>query len=459
MEQTKLNSRIQHLLKSRDRKALREELSQWEPVDIAELVSEMPDGMQVLVFNALDRDKAMMTFEMLDTGIQKDLLDMLPNRLVALILNDMSPDKRTALLEELSGEVINKHLKYLTQKERAVALKLLGYPENSIGRLMTIDYIAINQEWTVKEVLDYIRENGEVSETLNVFYIVDQKGKLIDDIRVRQLLLADLDERVKDIMDGKYIALTVTDDEEIAINEFKKHNRVEMPVVDSNGLLLGIVTIDDILKLAEDEDTEDIQKLAAVEAFEEPYMEVPIPLMIRKRAIWLVVLFIGELLTATAMAYFEDEIAKAVVLALFVPLIVSSGGNSGSQAATLIIRAMSLGEVKIFDWWRIMKREVISGFFLGLLLGTMGFFRVAIWSSFTGIYGPHWLLVATTVGLSLVGVVMWGTLMGSMLPLILKRLGADPAASSTPFVATLVDVTGLVIYFSIAVLLLTGTLL
>jgi magnesium transporter len=415
--------------------------------------------MQVLVFNALDRDKAMMTFEMLDTGIQKDLLDMLPNRLVALILNDMSPDKRTALLEELSGEVINKHLKYLTQKERAVALKLLGYPENSIGRLMTIDYIAINQEWTVKEVLDYIRENGEVSETLNVFYIVDQKGKLIDDIRVRQLLLADLDERVKDIMDGKYIALTVTDDEEIAINEFKKHNRVEMPVVDSNGLLLGIVTIDDILKLAEDEDTEDIQKLAAVEAFEEPYMEVPIPLMIRKRAIWLVVLFIGELLTATAMAYFEDEIAKAVVLALFVPLIVSSGGNSGSQAATLIIRAMSLGEVKIFDWWRIMKREVISGFFLGLLLGTMGFFRVAIWSSFTGIYGPHWLLVATTVGLSLVGVVMWGTLMGSMLPLILKRLGADPAASSTPFVATLVDVTGLVIYFSIAVLLLTGTLL
>jgi magnesium transporter len=308
-------------------------------------------------------------------------------------------------------------------------------------------------------VLDYIRENGEVSETLNVFYIVDQKGKLIDDIKVRQLLLADPAERVKDIMDGKYVSLNVTDDEEVAINEFKKHNRVEIPVVDNSGILLGIVTIDDILKLAEDEDTEDIQKLAAVENFEEPYMEVPIPLMIRKRAVWLIVLFIGEMLTATAMSYFEDEIAKAVVLALFVPLIVSSGGNSGSQAATLIIRAMSLGEVTIRDWVRIMRRELTSGFFLGLLLGFIGFFRVAAWSLFTDIYGPHWLLVAFTVGFSLIGVVMWGTLMGSMLPLILKRLGADPAASSTPFVATLVDVTGLVLYFSIAVLLLTGTLL
>jgi len=459
MEQEKVNTKIQNLLKIRDRNALKEEFTKWDPADIAEMISEMPEGRQILIFSALDRDKAVQTFELLEIAIQKDLLDVLPHRLVALILNDMSPDKRTALLEELPGEMINKHLKYLTKTERAVALKLLGYPENSIGRLMTIDYMAINQEWTVKEVLDYIREYGEVSETLSVFYIIDQRGKLIDDINVRQLLLADPGERVKDIMDGKYIALTVTDDEEVAINEFKKYNRVEMPVVDSSGILLGVVTSDDILKLAEDEDTEDIQKLAAVEAFEEPYMEVPIPLMIRKRAVWLIVLFIGELLTATAMTYFEDEIAKAVVLALFVPLIVSSGGNSGSQAATLIIRAMSLGEVKIYDWWHIMKREVVSGLFLGLLLGVLGFSRVAVWSYFTGIYGAHWLLIALTVGLSLVGVVMWGTLMGSMLPLILKRLGADPATSSTPFVATLVDVTGLVIYFSIAVLLLTGTLL
>lgn len=459
MDEEKITYNIQQLLLKRDRIALREEFAEWTPVDLAELVSHVSEGLQVLIFHALDRDKAMLTFEILETGIQKDLLEILPHRLVALVLNDMSPDNRTALLEELPGELINKHLKYLTKNERAVALKLLGYPENSIGRLMTIDYIAINQEWTVKEALDFIRDNGETSETLNVFYIVDKKGKLIDDIRVRQLLLAQLDEKIGDIMDGQYVALSVTDDEEIAINEFKKHNRVEMPVIDNNNLLLGIVTIDDILKLAEDEDTEDIQRLAAVESFEEPYMEVSIPLMIRKRAVWLIVLFIGEMLTATAMTYFEDEIAKAVVLALFVPLIVSSGGNSGSQAATLIIRAMSLGEIKIHDWIKIMRREIVSGFFLGLLLGILGFSRVAIWSTFTGIYGPHWLLIAFTVGFSLVGVVMWGTLMGSMLPLILKRLGADPAASSTPFVATLVDVTGLVIYFSIAVILLTGTLL
>ena len=296
-------------------------------------------------------------------------------------------------------------------------------------------------------------------KTLDIIYIVDEKGYLIDDIKIGEFLLAPLDTLVSELMDGKKVSLHVTDDEEVAINIFAEFNRVALPVTDAQGLLLGIVTIDDVLELAKKEDTEDIQKLGGVEAFEEPYIEVSIFKMIGKRAPWLIILFFGELLTASAMAFFEHEIARAVVLALFIPLIVSSGGNSGSQAATLIIRAMALGEVTIADWYRILRREIISGLVLGLMLGVLGFTRIAAWSIFTNLYGPHWFSVAITIGMSLTGVVMWGSLMGSMLPLILKRLGADPATSSAPFIATLVDVTGLLIYFGLASIILSGTLL
>jgi magnesium transporter len=336
---------------------------------------------------------------------------------------------------------------------------LLGYPESSIGRLMTPDYIAVGAHWTVQDVLNFIRKYGENSETLNVIYIVDERGVLIDDIKVRELLLASTSEKLSDIMDGKFSSLSVLDDEEVAVNAFSKYNRVALPVTDKNGLLLGIVTIDDVLRLSKEEDTEDIQKLGAVEALEEPYMDVPIPLMVRKRAVWLTVLFFGELLTASAMKYFEGEIEKAVVLALFVPLIVSSGGNSGSQAATLIIRALSLGEITIRDWYRILKRELVSGIMLGLILAIVGFLRIAVWTYFTNEFGPHWLGLALTVSMSLLGVVLWGTVMGSMLPMFLKKVGADPATSSAPFIATIVDVTGLIIYFSIALVFLKGTLL
>jgi len=371
----------------------------------------------------------------------------------------MSPDDRTALLEEIDPELLNRLLKLLTPKERAIALSLLGYPENSIGRLMTPDYIAIRKHWSVRYVLDYIRENGENSETLNVIYIVDERGHLIDDIKVAEILLADLNTPIENLMDGKYTALSVTDDEEVAIGVFKKLNRVALPVVNSSQMLLGIITIDDVLQLAEEETTEDIQKLGGVEALEEPYMEMPLPKLLRKRAPWLIILFIGEMFTASAMSFFENEIERAVVLALFIPLIVSSGGNSGSQAATLIIRALALGEVTLKDWWRVIRREIVSGLILGLILGVIGFLRVAAWATFTNIYGPHWMLIGITIGITLVGVCTWGTVMGSMLPIVLKRFGADPATSSAPFIATLVDVTGLVIYFSIAATILSGTLL
>ncbi len=450
---------IQGLLESRDLQGLKSLLTDWVPEELTLLCEDMDIQDQLQVFKAIDRDRAFQLFENLDIGIQKTLVDNLPNRLLALILNDMSADNRTALFEELNSEQLNKILKLLTQKERIIALSLLGYPEDSIGRLMTPEYMTIREHWTVSQVLDYIRENGESSETLDILYIVDEKGYLIDDVKIGEVLLAPLDEKVSELMDGRRTALLVTDDEEVAINTFTEFNRVALPVTDAYGLLLGIVTIDDVLALAKKEDTEDIQKLGGVEAFEEPYMEVPVLKMIGKRAPWLIILFLGELLTASAMAFFEHEIARAVVLALFIPLIVSSGGNSGSQAATLIIRAMALGEVTLNDWFRILHREIYSGLLLGLLLGILGFARIAVWSMFTNLYGEHWLAVAVTIGLSLTGVVLWGSLMGSMLPLILKRLGADPATSSAPFIATLVDVTGLLIYFSLAALLLSGTLL
>jgi magnesium transporter len=452
-------SEIKAFLDGRDKKGLKNFLGDYGAEEIADLLNHLDEENLLLVFKAIDRELAFTAYELLEINFQIALLDLLPNKLVTLIINDMSPDKRTALFQELDNEMLNKHLKLLTLAERTVALNLLGYPENSIGRLMTPDYIAVKANWTISDVLNYIRKYGENSETLNVIYIIDDKGILVDDIKVREILIADPQTQLQEIIDGRYTALSVLDDEEVAINVFSKNNRVALPVIDKNGLLLGIVTMDDVLRLSKQEDTEDIQKLGGVEALEEPYMDVPIPLMIRKRAVWLIVLFFGELLTASAMAYFEDEISKAVVLALFVPLIVSSGGNSGSQAATLIIRAMALGEITISDWWRVLKREIVSGFALGLILAVIGFIRIGLWNYFTHVYGIHWMGIAATVSFSLLGIVMWGTLMGSMLPIALKKLGADPATSSAPFVATLVDVTGLVIYFTFALLFLKGTLL
>jgi magnesium transporter len=311
----------------------------------------------------------------------------------------------------------------------------------------------------VQQVLDYIRQHGQDSETLNVVYVVDDRGVLIDDVRIREFLLAPTSARVRDLMDRRFVALKATDDQETAVNVFRREDRSALPVTDSAGVLIGIVTVDDVLDVAEQEATEDIQRVGGSEALDEPYMQIAFRRMIQKRAGWLTALFLGEMLTATAMGAFEHEIERAVVLALFVPLIISSGGNSGSQASTLVIRALALGEVSLTDWWRVMRREMAAGLALGGILGTIGFLRITIWSAFSTLYGPHWLLVALTVALSLVGVVLWGTLTGSLLPFLLRRLGFDPAASSAPFVATLVDVTGLVIYFTVGIVVLRGTLL
>jgi magnesium transporter len=324
---------------------------------------------------------------------------------------------------------------------------------------MIPEYISVPRDWTVKEVLDHVRTHAKEIESLDFIYVTDQNGKLIDDIRMRDFLVASLDSQVSELMDESFVHLTAADTQEKAVQVFKKYDRAALPVINNDGFLLGVVTIDDVLDVVEQIDTKDIQKFGGLEALDYPYVKTPLLEMVKKRAGWLVVLFLGEMLTATAMGYFEDEIAKAVVLALFVPLIISSGGNSGSQAATLIIRAMALHEITLKDWWLVMRREIFSGLMLGIVLGSIGFLRIAIWSAFTNLYGAHWALVAMTVGFSLIGVVVWGTLSGSMLPFFLRRMGFDPAASSAPFVATLVDVTGLIIYFTFAAMILRGTLL
>ena len=337
---------------------------------------------------------------------------------------------------------------------------MLGYKEDSVGRLMTPDYVAVRKDWPVSKVLDHIRKYGVNSETIDVIYVIDDDGVLLDDLMIRKVLLAQPDTLIEDLIDSRLIFLKANMPQEEAIEIFRLNNRVALPVVDDVGVLLGIVTIDDMLWVAQEEYAEDMQKIGGTEALDEPYLDTPVIDLFKKRVVWLVVLFLGELLTASAMGFFEDQIAKATVLALFVPLIISSGGNTGGQASTLIIQAMALGEVTLKDWWKIFRREIVQGSLLGLVLGVIGFLRIVVWHMiFPDLYGPHWFLIGLVVGLSLVGVVLLGSLTGSMLPLIMKRLGADPASSSAPFVATLVDVTGVILYFTMAILFLQGTLL
>jgi magnesium transporter len=450
---------INELIQRRDFQTLKEIFEDWHPSEIADAVADLHERDRAIVFRLLLKEAAADVFEYLNIDVQEPLLKAMGQDEVGGILNEMSPDDRTALLQELPGPVVRQLIELLSPAERSVARTLLGYPEESVCRLMTPEYIAVTKEWSVERVLDHVRTHGKGIESLDFIYVVDEKGKLIDDIRIRDFLVAPLQTLVSELMGETFVNLKASDTKEEAVQVFKKYDRSALPVIDKDGFLLGIVTIDDALDVVEEIDTQDIQKFGGLEALEYPYVRTPVLELVKKRAGWLVILFLGEMLTATAMAYFQDEIAKAVVLALFVPLIISSGGNSGSQAATLIIRAMALQEISLKDWWMVMRREILSGLLLGSVLACIGFMRIGLWSAFTDLYGPHWLLVAMTVSFSLIGVVMWGTLSGSMLPFALRRFGFDPASSSAPFVATLVDVTGLVIYFSFAAIILRGTLL
>ena len=453
-----LQEAFEQVIVTDDKLAIREFLDDQNIADVAELIDEYPEYEDKIIAN-LSIHRAASTFKILDFTTQKRIVTELPSFKTAELLNELQADDRTAFLEDLPKEVLRDLIKLLDPDERLVTLSLLGYREDSVGRLMTPDYVYVYEHNTINEVFEIIRKFGKDNVTIDVIYVINDKGELMDDIRIKEIILASPTQLVSELMDERVISLHVNDDQEHANQVFKMNNRTALPVVDDNNVLLGIITIDDILWVASEEFSEDMQKMGGTEALNEPYLEMPLFKLFRKRIGWLVVLFIGEMLTATAMGYFEDEIAKAIVLTLFIPLIISSGGNSGSQASTLIIQAMAVDEISVKDWWRVMKREILSGLMMGTLLGLIGFTRVAVWQQFTPIYGPHWMFIGLTVGVSLIGVVLWGTLSGSMLPMLLKKLGADPAVSSAPFVATLVDVTGLIIYFSVDYIFLEGLLL
>ena len=436
------------------------DLKNNHPSDIAAVLGELTEKERVLAFLLLPGELKSEVFTHFNYATQEELLKKLGSTDTAEMLENMAPDDRTEIFENFPDLLIKESINLLSPEEKRIALNLLGYPEKSIARLMTPYYIQAKKGWTVKQALHNIKRYGKKAETLNHIYVVDKHNRLIDDIRIGKLLMADEEQTIESLMDFQFVSLTTTMSREEAIEQFNKYDRAVMPVVSEGGVLVGIVTFDDIFDEIERRDTEDIQKFGGLEALELSYTDTPLMTLVRKRASVLLILFLGEMLTASAMGFFEEEIEQAVVLALFIPLIISSGGNSGSQAATLIVRAMAIKELGLRDWWYVMRKEILSGVMLGLILGAVGFLRIVLWQQ-AGFYdyGEYVLLIGLTIGFSLIGIVLWGTLSGSMIPFLLQKLGLDPATSSAPFVATLVDVTGLVIYFTIAASILSGTLL
>ena len=460
-----LKPEYEELIRKRDWESLRIAFEDVDPADIAEILEDLPAEDSGLLFRVLPRDVAGVSFEYLPLDQQTEIIQALGSEQLASVLNEMAPDDRTRLFEELPAEVTKRALEQLSAEELKVARQLLGYPEDTAGRYMTPEYLSLKPSMTVAEALDWVRKNARGRETLNVLYVVDDKGVLMSDLRLSDLVLAAPDTRVGDIETRPMVAISATSPKEEIVSTFEKYDRVALPVTDTRGAMVGIITADDVLDVAEEEATEDIQKMGGMEALDAPYMEISAWEMLRKRGGWLSILLVGEMLTTTAMTYFEGAIERAVVLALFVPLIISSGGNSGSQATSIIIRALAVREIELSDWWRVLLRELRSGVMLGLLLGGIGLLRIVTWQHLhtAGLinsgYGEHYLLVALTVSCSLIGVVLFGSITGSMLPFLLRKLGFDPATASAPFVATLVDVTGIIIYFTVATIFLGQTLL
>ncbi|MBL4809511.1 MAG: magnesium transporter, partial [Phycisphaerales bacterium] len=375
------------------------------------------------------------------------------------VIEELEPDDRAALLDELPVEVAAPLIARLSPENRAITQTILGYDSESVGRLMTPDYVRIRKDWTVGDALSHIRRYGQDAETVHWIFVIDDEGTLIDDLHIRSLLLADPDSIIADLMDHHFVTLGATDDREEAVRAMARYNRTALPVVDSLGLLIGIVTADDIADVAEEEFTEDVQKLGGMEALHAPYTTSPIRDMVRKRGSWLTGLFILQLLSIGVIGLFDHQLEQAMVLALFIPLIIASGGNTGTQAASLLVRAIAVEEVHLGLWWRIIKKELLTGLILGTVLGFMGVLTVVLLSMVGFAHTPHALPLALTVGSAIFFIVIWGTLIGSMLPLILHKLGLDPAASSAPLVATLMDASGLTIYFGLATFILRGSLL
>jgi magnesium transporter len=430
------------------------------PVEVAQVLNNLPEDSVTSAFVSFSYEGQVEIFPYLDLLVQKKLIQNIPKENASKLLNAISLDDRVSFFSTLPHDEIGEFLDLLDEKQKKATLDILGFPKQSVARLINTQFATLKKDMTIAQANEYLSRNQPDTETANVIYVVDETGKLIDDIPVRRLVLNDPQKKIEEIMDHFCIQLNINDSKEDAIEKFKEYDRTVLPVTNEENVLMGVVTIDDVLDEEEKRNTREMQKFGGMESLEYPYVKTAFFSLVKKRAGWLIILFVGEMFTATAMGYFDEEISKAVVLALFVPLIISSGGNSGSQAATLIIRAMAVKELSFRDWWYVMRREFLSGLTLGFILGTIGLLRISVWHYLHWYdYGAHWFLIALTIFFSLIGIVMWGTLSGSMIPMILKRFKIDPATSSAPFVATLVDVTGLIIYFTIAAILLRGTLL
>jgi magnesium transporter len=411
-------------------------------------------------FRSLSFTEAEALFLSLDTRAQGELLTALPHNERQVWLRQLPPDDAADVCQKADGETRNAFLRLLDDQTRKEVSALLAYAEDQAGGLMSPRYVRLRPDMSVDEAIKYLRRAAlERAETIYYIYVLDADQRLVGVVSFRELFGAAPDRTVRDVMRTNVLSVRDDLDQEAVANFMAESKLMAVPVVDADGRIRGIVTVDDIVDVVREEATEDIQKIGGSAALDAPYLEVGVRELVRKRAGWLTVLFLGQLLTATAMAYYEDAIARAVVLALFIPLIISSGGNSGSQASTLVIRALAMGEVRLRDWWRVFVRELGTSFLLGMILGLIGLLRVVLWPTRASLYGEHFVRIGFTVAVSLVWIVVWGSIAGSMLPFALHRLGFDPASASAPFVATLVDVTGLVIYFSVATLFLSGTLL
>lgn len=449
------NKSISRWINHRELRRVRNYVTTLEPERIAECIEALETEEAIVLFRILPRTLAADVFSCLGFEVQCRLLNVLGDSRIRLLLNEMAADDRTALFEELPAQATRALLELLSSEERAIALSLLGYPESSVGRIMTPEYITVLPQWTVPRVLEHIRAVGDRCDTLDVLYVIsDEQGKLSGQVALFDLLTATVETTVKALTHDTVAVLDASEDQEVAVRTFTKYGLNTVPVVDSNGTLVGVVTGDDVLQVAAEEASEDIQRIGGASVLETPYLQASFGRLIKSRASWLVVLLFGEMLTASTMGMYENQLQSAVTLALFLPLIISSGGNSGSQAATIIIRSLSTGEITLKDWFKILKRELGAGLLLGVLLAVVGAIRVALWGIAFNSYGPHWPALSFTVLFSLIFVVLWGTVSGAMFPLMLQRLGADPATASAPVVATVVDVVGLIIYFTVASLLL-----
>lgn len=455
-----LQVEVEELIAARDWSGLRGIMHGLDDADLADILIDLPTEDEGIVFRLLAKDRAAAVFSCLPVDRQAELVSSLSSEQLRDVLDGMTPDDRVSLLDELPGEVTRQVLESLSPQALAATRTLLGYPDGTAGHVMTPEFVSLAPEMTASEALDTVRRSTRRVETMNVVYVIDRAGTLLFDLRLVDLVRADAQARVGALQSRPLVTIPVRTELPEVVQLSRRYDRVALPVVDDAGKLLGIITFDDVIDISEIEDTEMAQRLGGLEAIDTPYARTPFTMLLRKRGLWLSVLFVGEMLTATAMARFESEIAAAVVLALFIPLVISSGGNSGSQAATLIVRSLALSELALRDWWRVLLREVGSGLLLGGWLGAIGFARVILWQQMGWTdYGPHAIRLAVTIWASLVGVVTFGTVAGSMLPFVLRAVKLDPATSSAPFVATLVDVTGLIIYFTVAALILRGAML